>query len=114
MPPKPLMNPALDLNEESVTLRVPGDLISTNAGELRKEVSSLLETAGGAPRKWDTFILDLSAAKMVDSVGLNLVVSLFKRVQVRGAKMQVNYSSPNILRTFTFTRLDKLVKLVKV
>jgi len=108
------MTANLNLHEESVTLRVPGDLVSTNADALRDEINSLLETAGGAPRKWDAFILDLTAAKMVDSVGLNLVVSLLKRVQVRGAKMQVSYSSPNILRTFTFTRLDKHIKLVKV
>jgi len=108
------MNSTPDLHEESVTLRVPGDLISTNADALRNEIGGLLETSGGAPRNWDLFVLDLTAAKMVDSVGLNLVVSLLKRVQARGARMQINYASPNILRTFTFTRLDKHVSLVKV
>jgi len=108
------MNSNLDLQQESVTLRVPGDLVSTNADAVRNEINGLLDTAGVAPRKWDTFILDLAAAKMVDSVGLNLVVSLLKRVQARGGKMQITYSSPNIFRTFTFTRLDKHVQLVKV
>jgi len=51
---------------------------------------------------------------MVDSVGLNLIVTLLKRVQQRGGRMQIAYSSPNIFRTFTFTRLDKHVELVKV
>lgn len=108
------MTPNLDLREETMTFRVPGDLVSTNADALRKEINGLLETGGDTQRKWHIFVLDLTAAKMVDSVGLNLVVSLLKRVLVRDAKLQVNYSSPNILRTFAFTRLDQHVKLVKV
>ena len=51
---------------------------------------------------------------MVDSVGLNLIVTLLKRVSKSGARMQIAYSSPNVLRTLTFTRLDKHVELVKV
>jgi len=50
---------------------------------------------------------------MVDSVGLNLVVTVLKHVQKRGARMRVAYSALNVLRTFTFTRLDKHLELVK-
>ena len=108
------MNTSLDLNEKSLTLRVPGDLISTNAETLRNEINGLIETPDGAPRKWDTFKLDLTAAKMIDSVGLNVVVTWLKRVQKQGAKMQIAYSSSNVLRTLIFTRLDQHIQLVKV
>jgi anti-anti-sigma factor len=107
------MNSHPNSGEETLTLCVPGDLISTNVETFRTEADSLFGTAAGTPPKWHRFILDLTAAKMVDSAGLNLVVSLLKRVQSQGAKMQITYSSPNILRTFTFTRLDKHVELVK-
>jgi anti-anti-sigma factor len=103
-------NPTLKV----LTLRVPGDLISTNAEALRNEAGTLLEPVEGAARQWDVFKLDLSLAQMIDSVGLNLVVTLVKRVQKLGARMQITYSNPNILRTFNFTRLDKHVELVKV
>ena len=108
------MNPHQEPDKNSITLRVPGDLISTNAEALRKEAAGLLETPDGAPRKSATFILDLRAARLVDSVGLNLVVGLLKRVQKLGARMQITYSNPNVLRTFTFTRLDQHVEMVKV
>ena len=108
------MNTTLDLNEKSLIVRVPGDLTSTNAEALRNEVNPALEVPDGSSRKWDTFKVDLAAAKMVDSVGLNLIVTWLKRVQKHGAKMQILYSSQNVMRTFIFTRLDKHIELVKV
>jgi len=68
----------------------------------------------GNSAKMDTFKVDLTSAKMIDSVGLNLVVTWLKRTQKLGAKMQVAYSNANVLRTFIFTRLDKHIELVKV
>lgn len=107
------MTSNLDLENRLLTLCVPGDLISTNAEELRTELTRLLGTVEGAPSQWQTFRLDLARARMVDSVGLNLVVGLLKRLRKRGAKLQVAYASQNVLRTFTFTRLDKHVEMVK-
>lgn len=111
-PPSTPPTPTND--SHSYTLRVPGDLISTSAEALRRQISGLLDASSAAPRSWTLFKLDLSAAKMVDSVGLNLVVTILKMVQKTGAKMQVLYSNPNVQRTFLFTRLDKHLELVKV
>jgi len=107
------MNSKLDLNHQLLTVYVTGDLTSTNAEALRGEMGGLPEAPGGAPQKWNTLKLDLTAAQMVDSVGLNLIVTLLKRVQKCGARMQIACSSPNVLRTLTFTRLDTHVDLVK-
>ncbi|HUC83575.1 MAG TPA: STAS domain-containing protein [Candidatus Acidoferrales bacterium] len=108
------MNSNVSLDKEMLTVRVGGDLLSTNAGALRHEIDGWLKTSEGTPPQWNIFRLDLSAAKMVDSVGLNLIVTLFKYAQKRGAKMQVAYTDPNVLRTIIFTRLDKHLELVKV
>jgi anti-anti-sigma factor len=99
--------------EDSLTLCVPGDLISTNAEATRNEAVNVLETAESAQPGWNLFQLDLTAARMVDSVGLNLIVYILRRVKTRGARMQITYTSPNILRIFTFTRLDQQVELVR-
>ena len=120
-----IMNSKAELEEHIVTLRVAGDLISTNAETVRTEAESLLKSAD-APLKWSVFSLDLTGAKMVDSVGLNLVVMrlylgfIFNigviaiSVGIIGRKMRVTYSNPNILRTFMFTRLDQQIELVKI
>jgi anti-anti-sigma factor len=100
--------------ETTLKLVVPGDLVSTNAETLRAEASALFASPAAVSQTWTKLRLELANAKMVDSVGLNLIVSLLKLVQKRGAKMQITYSSPNILRTLTFTRLDKQAELVKV
>jgi anti-anti-sigma factor len=107
------MNSHLNPDEKTLTLRVSGDLVSTAAEPVRNEVLALFGGAASGPPKWTTFILDLTTAKMVDSVGLNLVVSMLKRVQARGAKMRITYSSQDVLRTLNFTRLDKHIELVK-
>jgi len=107
------MNSHLDPDKRTLTFRVPGDVLSTNVEILRTESAGFFEGQPTSSAGWGTFVLDLTAAKMVDSSGLNLVVSWLKCVQARGAKMQVVYSSPNLLRTFTFTRLNTQVELVK-
>jgi len=108
------MNSNLDLENKLLTVHVSGDLISTNAEKLRIGICELLKASEGAPQKWNTFQLDLTGAKMIDSVGLNVIVAVLKRVRQRAAKMQITYSDPNVFRTFTFTRLDKHLELVKV
>ena len=108
------MKPLLETGAESMTLRVEGDLVSTNAPVIRGQIDRLFEPANGLPPAWKIFKLDLSTAKMIDSVGLNLVVSLLKRVQRHGGRMQVAFSDSNVLRILNFTRLDKQVELIKV
>jgi anti-anti-sigma factor len=107
------LTPILDLDSRSLTIRLPGDPTSTNAEGLRAELSDCLGLGQGAPQQWNTFVLDLAAAKMVDSAGLNLIVSLLKWVEKRGGKMRVACSAPAVLRAFTFTRLDRHLELVK-
>ena len=107
------MNTQIDQEHDVLTLRVPGDLISTNAEAYRTEVARRMESGGGAGPDWKTFVVDLKAAHMVDSVGLNLIVTWIKWVRDRGGKMRVVCAGGNVLRTFKFTRLDKHVELVE-
>jgi len=49
---------------------------------------------------------------MIDSVGLNFVVTILKAVQANKGKLEVVYANPNVHRTLLFTRLDKHATLV--
>jgi anti-anti-sigma factor len=108
------MNSKPTSQDEMPTLRVAGDLTSTNADSVGAEISRIFDRLSAGLAVGNLFRLDLTAAKMVDSVGLNLVVALLKRLQKHGAKLQVAYSNQNVFRTFAFTRLDKHIELVKV
>lgn len=94
------------------TARVEGDLLSTNAKDLRDAVADLLSQ----PEKHHgmrSFVLDLSRAKMIDSVGLNLIVAILRSVKQAGGAMQIRHDNPNVHRILLFTRLDQQVEILK-
>ena len=107
------MKSKLDLENRLLTFRVDGDLLSTTVAAVRGDIDACLDISLG-DSQWDTFRLDLTAARMVNAAGLNLVVWLFKHVQERGSSMQVAYSSTNVLRTFAAVHADKYVEMVEV
>lgn len=87
----------------------PGDLTSTTAPAFRQLVDQCLSAR---PSGWDTLELDLSGAKLVDSVGLNFLVGAVKLAQGRGAKIRIVTAHPMVRRILTFTRLDRHVEIV--
>ena len=106
------MNHRLDSAKKELIVTLEGDLLSTNVELARQEMFGLLESPAIREAQWDVLRLDLRAAKMIDSAGLNLIVALIKHVRTRGGRVISNISSPSIQRTFVFTRLDKQLELV--
>lgn len=112
------MNPTLtsiqhQLDASALSVIIPGDILSTNADTLREELFGLLETPEIKAAAWRTLKLDLTTAQMVDSVGLNLIVSLLRAVKARQGNVEAAIRSANIHRTFVFTRLDRQITVVK-
>jgi anti-anti-sigma factor len=104
----------LDLSAGTLSAIVPGDILSTTADTLRGALFDILESAPIQAAKWNILKLDLTKARMVDSVGLNLIVSIVRAVKARDGTVEVTIGSANIQRTFSFTRLDKQVNVIKV
>jgi len=102
---------SLNRDQQTLTIVIPGDLTSTHVRELRAEIDAVLAES---PVHWQLLLFDLTAAKMVDSMGLNLIVAVYKAAQRSGAKMRLTCSNPNVHRALIFTRLDKFVELVMV
>lgn len=86
---------------------VPGDLTSTTAPAFRAEFDRKIAEASNGGVSWDHLEIDLRHARMVDSVGLNQLVSVIKIVKERGASVHLLISHPNIQRILAFTRIDK-------
>jgi len=95
----------------TLRLTIPGDLLSTNVDSLRAEILYLIDSETSA-NAWQFLELDLKAARMVDSAGLNLIVALIRIAEQRSRRIRVLIESPKIHRTFLFTRLDRHVDLV--
>jgi anti-anti-sigma factor len=105
------MKHTADSANMTLTVVIPSDVLSTNTEVLRPEIFKILEDT--ASEAWQVLVFDLTAAKMVDSAGLNLLISVVRSVQPRGLKIRALVSNDNILRTFKFTRLDRHIELVE-
>jgi anti-anti-sigma factor len=105
------MKHTADSANMTLTVVIPSDVLSTNTEVLRPEIFKILEDT--ASEAWQVLVFDLTAAKMVDSAGLNLLISVVRSVQPRGMKIRALVSNDNILRTFKFTRLDRHIELVE-
>ncbi|MBI3416354.1 MAG: STAS domain-containing protein [Verrucomicrobia bacterium] len=97
-----------------LNLTIPGDILSTSTEILQQEIFGVLESAPVRTASLTSLNLDLTAAKMVDSAGLNLLVAIIKWAKSHKAEVGVAISSANIQRTFAFTRLDQQIELTKV
>ena len=91
-------------------LEIREDLLSTNAGRLRTRITQELDAASTA--RPSVFEVDLRGARIVDSVGLNLLVMVIKRVRTWGGKTRILLDDSNVRRTLQFTRLDSHADIV--
>jgi len=92
-----------------LTCTIAGDLTSTTAAEFRRLLDKKFSES---PAGWTTLMLDLSSCKILDSVGLNLLVGTVKRAKGLGARVKVVTSHPMVRRILIFTRLDQHVEIV--
>ncbi len=107
------MKHQIDPAKKTLSIQIPGDIMSTNVEALRKEIIALIP-APTAEKKWATLELDLINTKMIDSAGLNLIVSLVKMLSGQNCKLRALLASQNIRRAFLFTRLDRHLEIVMV
>jgi anti-anti-sigma factor len=66
----------------------------------------------GADDRWKSIVLDLRAARIVDSVGLNLIVSIIRTARPSGRTVRVLVSNQNVRRVLAFTRIDQHAEIV--
>lgn len=106
------MKHILDSSTKTLTLTFPGDVVSTNADVLRKQTFDILESETVTVSDWTTLKLDLRASKMIDSMGLNLLVSVIKLARNRNSKVIGHVGNTNVHRALCFTRLNTQMELI--
>ena len=90
-----------DTDNETV-LKIEGTLDAVTAPELRSVVDDLV-TEG---RKEVT--LDLAALRLIDSSGVGVIVSLFKRVRANGGQVRITGLRDQPRAIFRLLRLDRV------
>ena len=85
------------------TLRIVGELDAVSAPDLRPSVDALL--AEHHPR----VVVDVSGLRLIDSLGVHAVVSLYKKAKNYGGVVTVHGLSSQPLVIFKLLRLDRVL-----
>jgi len=99
---------------EEITLAINGNILSTNVQEVRQRVLDILALNETSNPSWKKLHLDLTAAQMIDSTGLNFLVAVTRHVKKRGIDLKISVTSPNISKSFSFIRLNRQADIVLV
>jgi anti-sigma B factor antagonist len=89
----------LDDGDEAI-LRIEGELDALTAPELRPALEKLV---GDHPKR---VIVDLSALRLIDSSGVGVLVSLYKRVRALGGDVRIIGVTDQPRAIFRLLRLD--------
>lgn len=97
----------MDLTDEKgpsgvVVVRVEGQLVVGNRGELKEFIQKLLE------RGDRRFVLDFSGTGYIDSSGLGALVSLARKVREEGGDLRLSALNEDLRSLFELTKLDTL------
>lgn len=94
-------------------ISVPGDLLSTNADQFRAEAFSLMDSQARSSREWQGVEVDLTHAEMVDSAGLNAIISVIRKLKSDGKRALIQVRNAHVHRVCLFTRLDRVAEIVR-
>jgi len=89
-------------NGDDTVIRIEGVLDAVTAPEIRPLVDSLIRDQRMAVG------VDLAALRLIDSSGVGVIVSLYKRAKVYGGVVKITGLRDQPLTIFKLLRLDKV------
>jgi anti-sigma B factor antagonist len=93
-----------DLGEETI-LKIEGVLDAVTAPEIRPTIDGLVS------EQRRSITVDLSSLRLIDSSGVGVIVSLFKRCNAFGGTVRVSGVKDQPLTIFKLLRLDRVFDL---
>jgi len=88
-------------------LKVKGDILSTNAEERAKAIGAALAENASATK----LVIDLNAAKLIDSMGLNMLLGTVKTAREKQMQVTILIASTSVQRLFEFAHLGTLAEI---
>jgi len=92
---------------DALRLTPKGDLVASTVDDQRASMMKALE----AP--CTQVVLDLSSVEYLDSLGITLVLGLFKSCQKAGTAFSIECVKPDILRVFKLFNLTKFFPIAE-
>lgn len=101
------MNLVIDVqqNEHEYLIKLKGEIDVYTAPKLKEQLLPLTEKEGVKIQ------IDLLETTYLDSTGLGVFISAFKTTQTNNSELEIIHVNERILRLFTVTGLDKVLKL---
>lgn len=81
--------------------QINGDLVSDQVKRIKEEIISLMDVT-------DTIILDFNQTNYMDSIGLGMLVSIYKESINRSVNIRVKNTNKNIMKLLRITALDEI------
>jgi anti-anti-sigma factor len=98
-----------EVRPDAVLVRVEGEIDSSTAGELRLQLESALQQAGGHESR--LLIIDLEGVTYFGSAGLNAVLDCHKQGLRAGISVRLVADNELVVRPIEVTNLDSLLDL---
>ena len=95
-----------------LTLTLAGDIKSTTIAEMRRDLGTIIKHEYVFLLKIRLVELDISSAGMVDSLGLNLVLSVLKWAVTSNAEVRIIVGARGVYETLLAIGLDKHAELI--
>jgi len=92
-------------NAEETVLKIEGVLDAVTTPEIRPTIESLVAD------KRSSITVDVSSLRLIDSSGVGVIVSLFKRCRSFGGTVRISGLKDQPLTIFKLLRLDKVFVL---
>lgn len=85
---------------------IPENFAVEEAGDLREKLYSMI-------LKGDSnFLLDFSKCTFIDSTGLGVLVSVYKKCAEKNGTVKLRSINQQVMRVFKLTRLDNVFEII--
>jgi anti-sigma B factor antagonist len=97
--------PDLTVNRTSQTLHVAGALDVTTVGHFRPVAEELLREG------CQQLVLDISGLRLIDSVGIGVIIYLYRQLRARGGSLDLQGASGQPLAILKLMKLEQILML---
>lgn len=92
--------------QSGVTLRLMGDIIISNAGELQRHINAAID------RGVSDLTLDLSAVEYIDSFGIGVIIQTQSNLDTRPSGRLRVFANKRLLSVFQQSNLEQYIDIL--
>lgn len=89
-----------------IKISIPSNFAVEEAADLREKLMELTNKGN------NNFVLNFSNCTFIDSTGLGVLVSIFKKVVEMNGNFKIENVDENVMKVFKLTRLDKVFHII--